>query len=88
MAWTAVVFNLKRYEIIDIRVQPELRVHHADAPPEYPKIKSLGDSKEATEFYRSKSSPPVKVGSRQTSPPARSTHSMGKGSTKTWLRLK
>lgn len=36
MAWPAIVPNLKRYEILEIHIQPELsNVEHVDGPPEY-----------------------------------------------------
>jgi hypothetical protein len=88
MAWTAVVGNLKTYEIIDLHVQPQFYVEDVDAPPAYPKPIQLEDSKEAAEFYRRpKSVPASRTHSRQTSPSAHSTHSTGKGS-KNWFRLK
>jgi len=53
MAWPAVVSGLKRYEIIDVHVQPDLYVEHVDGPPGYHQI-SVGveeSDKEATEFF-------------------------------------
>jgi len=89
MAWTAVVGNLKKYEIINIHVQPELYVEDVDAPPAYLKPVQLEESKEAEEFFRRpRSAPTSKTNSRQTSPSVRSTHSVGKGPSKTRFRLK
>ena len=33
MAWPAVVDNMKRYEIIELHVQPEVYVEYVDTPP-------------------------------------------------------
>jgi len=38
MAWSAVVSGLKRYEIIDVHVQPDLCMEHVDEPPGYHQI--------------------------------------------------
>jgi hypothetical protein len=52
MAWPAVVPNLKRYEIVEVHVQPELYVEHVDGPPRYQiAVGVVEESKEATEFF-------------------------------------
>jgi len=82
MAWPAVVSNLKRFEIVEVRVQPELHVEHVDGPPGYHVATRAGESKEATEFY-ARSNPsrtPVKNTSQK--------HPAGKGGFKPFFRLK
>jgi len=82
MAWPAVVSSLKRFEIIEVRVQPELYVEHVDGPPGYHIATGAEESKEAAEFYaRSNSSRTPGMKSKNDKHPA------GKGS-KPFFRLK
>jgi hypothetical protein len=83
MAWPAVVSSLKRFEIIEVRVQPELCVEHVDGPPGYHVATGVGESKEAAEFY-ARSNPTRTPGVKTTS----QKHPAGKGGFKPFFRLK
>jgi len=85
MAWPAVVSNLKRYEIIEVHVQPELYVEHVDGPPGYQIAVGVGhsESKEATEFF-ARSNPVRTSGAK----PINNKRPAGKGASKPFFRLK
>jgi len=68
MAWSTVVATLRRFEIIDILVQPELNIIPDVPPPQY----LAAYSKEATEFFRAQSCPPPSPPSARQLSPARS----------------
>jgi hypothetical protein len=93
MAWPTVITTLKRYEIIELRVQPELYVELVDGPPGYPIAVGVEESKEATEFF-ARSSPtrssPTRSSPTRTSgaKPTSNKHPAGKGGSKPTLRLK
>jgi hypothetical protein len=84
MAWPAVVSNLKRYEIIELQVRPELYVEHVDGPPGYQiAVGGVEESKEAAEFF-ARSSPTRPSGAKLAS----NKHPTGKGASKSIFRLK
>ena len=83
MAWPAVVSSLKRFEIIEVRVQPELYVEHVEGPPGYHVVTGMEESKEAAEFY-ARSNPTRTSGAKPTS----QKHPAGKAGSKPFFRLK
>ena len=83
MAWPAVVSNLKRYEIIELHIQPELYVEHVDGPPGYQIAVGVEESKEAREFF-ARSNPSRTSGAK----PTNDKHLAGKRGSRPCFRLK
>jgi hypothetical protein len=84
MAWPAVVSNLKRYEVIDVHVQPELFVEHVDGPPGYHIATRVEESKESKEFF-ARSEPRSKCNQTK---PSKNKHPAAKDTSKPTIRLK